>query len=195
MQRSRHIWKIVIFDIFIIEFGPVGVFFGVYYFTDFLTAALSLSIATILALIGSKLINGRLPLFAIFSGLATILTAFVTFLFTAPWVLIVADSVYYFFFALMLGASTWSGQLIFRSFFGHVFAVADEGWRLLQMRWTMFLVLAGISNECVRLTLTPDEWVLFKQGLIFVAVIFGLYQFRVSSAYRSPEADRWGLKR
>lgn len=195
MLNQRHIWKILIFDMFIIEFGPVGVFFAVYYFSDFMVAALGLATATLLAMILSKVVNQRLPLFAIFSGIATILTAVVTYLFTAPWVLIIADSFYYFLFAGILAASTWGGKLIFKSFFEHVFALQEAGWRVLQVRWTLFFVLAGVLNESVRLTLSVGDWVLFKQGLIVVFVVFGLYQFRVSTKYRSADADRWGLKR
>lgn len=180
---------------FVIEFGPVAVFFATYYVTDFMTAALALGLSTLVALVLSKIVNRRLPWFALFSGTATILTALGTYLFTAPWVLIVADSVYYFLFAAILGVSAWRGWEVFKSFFGHVFAIAEEGWRSLERRWLLFFILAGVSNELVRIYLTTDEWVLYKQAIVFVFLFFGLYQFKVSRAHRLAEADAWGLRK
>lgn len=195
MRKHSHIWKILIFDMFIIEFGPVGVFFVAYYLSDFLRAALSLGISTLIALVLSRLINKRVPWFAIFSGSITMLTALLTFFYTAPWMLIVKDSVYYFLFALILGVSLMSNLQIFKSFFGHVFAIASAGWRTLEQRWFGFFVLAGLMNELVRVFLTTDQWVIYKQVIVIAFLVFGLYQFKVSIKHRLPEADRLGLRR
>ncbi|MFT5036682.1 MAG: intracellular septation protein [Candidatus Azotimanducaceae bacterium] len=180
---------------FVIEFGPIGVFFIVYHFSDFMWAALSLGVSTLIALILSQVINKRIPWFAIFSGSITIFTALLTFLFTAPWILIAQDSVYYFLFALLLGVSMWKNLGLFRSFFGHIFAIAFEGWNVLEQRWFVFFILAGLSNEFVRVFLSTDEWVTYKQVIVLLFLIFGLYQFRISSKYRLEEADRLGLRK
>lgn len=194
MKKHRHIWKILIFDMFIIEFGPVGVFFIVFYISDFLSASLALGGTTFVMLILSQLVNKRVPWFAIFSGSITIVTALLTYLFTAPWILIVKDSLYYLLFALLLGVSLWQKRSLFKTFFGHVFAISEEGWRILERRWFGFFVLAAASNELVRMFLSADEWVLYKQAIVFVFLGFGLYQFRVSIRYRLPEADTFGLR-
>ena len=180
---------------FIIEFGPVGVFFLTFYLADFLIASLALGTATFVALIASKLVNKRVPWFAIFSGSVTILSALVTFLFTAPWILIIKDSVYYFLFAFMLGFSLWKRRSVLKTFFGHVFLIEEKGWRMLEKRWFVFFLFAGFSNELVRMFLTLDQWVLYKQLVLVVFLSFGLYQFRVSVKYRRPEADKWGLRK
>lgn len=193
MKKHRHIWKILIFDMFIIEFGPVGLFFIAYYLTDFLIAALVLGVSTLLTLILSQIVNRRVPWFAIFSGSITIITAFITYLFSAPWILVIKDSAYYILFTLFLGISLWRRLSVFKAFFGHIFAIDEAGWRILEWRWFVFFLLAAISNEAVRTLLTTDEWVLYKQAIIFFFLGFGLYQFRVSRAHRLPEADALGL--
>lgn len=195
MKKHSHIWKILIFDMFIIEFGPVGVFFIAYYFSDFPTAALSLGIATLVALGLSKLVNKRVPWFAIFSGLVTFVVAMVTYFYTAPWVLVVKDSVYYSLFAVFLAVSMWRGRSVFRAFFGHIFALEAKGWHILQQRWLVFFVFAAVSNELVRIFLTIEQWVIYKQVVVILFLGFGLYQFRVSSRHRLPEADKLGLRR
>lgn len=194
MKKHAHIWKILIFDMFIIEFGPVGVFFATYYLSNFLTAALALGAASFVTLILSRIVNKRVPWFAIFSGVVTIITALATYIYSAPWVLIVTDSVFYFSFAILMALGLWRRQSVFKLFFGHIFAMQPKGWSVLEMRWFFFFLLAGISNEAVRIVLSANDWVLYKQGLVLVFLAFGLYQFRVSTLYRLPEADRFGLR-
>jgi intracellular septation protein len=195
MKKHAHIWKILGFDMFVIEFGPVGVFFIAYYLSDFPIAALSLGIATFIALVLSKIINKRVPWFAIFSGSITMITSAVTYYFDAPVVLILKDTIYYFLFAGILAYSMWRGKYLFKAFFGHIFAITDNGWRTLQRRWLGFFLLAGSANELVRIFLTTAEWVLYKQVLVVVFLVFGLYQLRVSNQERTEEGDRWGIRK
>lgn len=194
IKKHSHVWKILIFDMFIIEFGPVGVFFIAYYFYDFLTAALALGTSTFLALTASRIVNKRVPWFAIFSGVITMITAGVTFWYNLPWLLIFKDTVYYLFFAAILGVSLVIKKYIFKVFFGHVFVISYVGWRELEKRWLYFFVFAGVSNEVVRIFLTPDEWVIYKQVMVVIFLIFGLYQFRISSKHRMPGSDKLGLR-
>lgn len=180
---------------FIIEFGPVGIFFIAYYLSDFLTAAVALGLSTFAALIASKVVNKRVPWFAIFSGSITMFTAFITYSFNAPWILIVRDSIYYLLFAFILGMSLWLNKSVFKMFFEHIFAISVEGWRVLEKRWFVFFVSAGVSNEIVRVFLSTDDWVLYKQLIVLVFLTFGLYQFKVSMKHRLPESDRLGLRK
>ena len=178
----------------VIEFGPVGVFFIAYYLGGFAAAALSLAIATGVALLLSKLINKRVPWFAIFSGIITIATAIVTYLYDSPIVLIVKDSIYYFLFAGILLLSVDYQKHVFRAFFGHIFALTETGWGILERRWGVFFAIAGISNELVRVLLSLSEWVLYKQLIVVAFLVFGFYQLKVSIRHRTDEADEFGLR-
>lgn len=179
---------------FIIEFGPVGIFFLTYHFTDFLRAALALGLSTLIALTLSRLVNGRTPWFAICSGSITITTSLVTYFYNIPSLLIIRDSVFYIFFAIVLGVSMARGMHVFKIFFGHIFAITNEGWRILETRWLAFFVLASASNEYARIFLNPDAWVVYKQCVVIGFIFFGTYQFRVSMRFRLPEADSLGLR-
>jgi len=195
MKKHSHIWKILVFDMFVIEFGPVGVFFLVYYLADFPQAALALGVATLLALVLSKVVNKRVPWFAIFSGTITMITSVITYIYTAPTVLILKDTVYYFLFAGILLFGVWKERHIFEKFFGHIFALAEEGWKILERRWLVFFLIAGVLNEVVRMSLSTSEWVVYKQVVVIGFVLFGMYQFQVSMRYRLAEADEYGLRR
>lgn len=180
---------------FVIEFGPVGVFFLTYYLTDFFTAALALGLATLITLILSKVINKRVPWFAIFSGTVTIATSLVTYLYTEPGILIFKDTVYYTLFASFIGIGLWRGRSVFEKFFGHIFAITEKGWFSLERRWVFFFMSAAVSNELVRMFLTVEQWVIYKQIILVIFVVFGMYQLRVTMRYRTEEADKWGLRR
>jgi intracellular septation protein len=195
MKKHLHIVKIVGFDMFVIEFGPVGVFLLTFYLSDFITAALALGIATFITLILSQLVNKRVPWFALFSGSVTIVSSFVTYLYTAPGILIFKDTAYYALFATILIISLWRRRSLFQAFFGHIFAITDTGWRLLEVRWLAFFILAAISNEFVRMNLTVEQWVIYKQVMLALFFFYGTYQFRVTIRHRLPDADKWGLRR
>ena len=185
----------LVFDMFVIEFGPIIVFFVVNYFAGFMAAALSLGVATFATMVLSKIVNKRVPWFAIFSGVITIVTSLVTYFYTAPWVLIIKDTFYYFAFSLVLLVSIWTGRSVFEKFFGHVFAITEKGWQTLEKRWCGFFVFAAISNEYIRIFYTAEEWVIYKQFILIVFFIFGMYQFKVSIKHRLAEADRFGLRK
>jgi intracellular septation protein len=195
LKKNKHILKMLVFDMFVIEFGPIIVFFIVNYFAGFMSAALALAIATLLTMVLSKIVNKRVPWFAIFSGVITIVTSLVTYFYTAPSVLIIKDTVYYFVFAGMLLVGIYTGRSVFEKFFGHVFAITKQGWQTLEMRWCGFFVFAALSNEYVRIFYTAEAWVLYKQAILLVFFAFGMYQFKVSMKHRLPEADRFGLRK
>jgi intracellular septation protein A len=123
------------------------------------------------------------------------LTATGTYVYDSPTLLIVKDTVYYALFAILLVTGIYTGRRLFQTFFGHIFAITDRGWQLLEQRWLIFFFLAALSNELVRVFLTTDGWVIYKQVVVLVFLGFGLYQFKVSSTHRLPEADRLGLRK
>ncbi len=194
-KKHKHIVKILFFDMLTLEFGPVGVFFITYYISSFSTAALALALSTVVSLVLSKTVNKRVPWFAIFSGVITIATSVVTYVYTAPSVLIIKDSVYYFLFAALLATSIHKKKYLLEKFFGHIFAMKPIGWKVLQRRWLFFFLFSGVLNEIVRMQLSIEQWVLYKQFLLIVFVVFGTTQFTVSAKYRTDEGDRLGLRK
>lgn len=195
MGKATHTpLKSLIVDMLVIEFGPVGVFFVVYYLMNFFQAALFLALSTLASLLLSFAVNKRLPWFALISGFATMTIALSTYIFASPTLLIVKDSLYYSLFALVLGVSIARKRYIFKTFFGHVFNMTDNGWKLLQKRWIVFFIAVVVGNEIARRALTPDEWVLYKQIIVLLFVSFGFYQLKLIRMHRSPEASLNGFR-
>lgn len=98
-------------------------------------------------------------------------------------------------FGVILGISLWLDKPVLKPMFKHIFAVNDLGWYYLTLRWAILFSSIAILNELVRLFGTPEQWVYFKTANIIFTVIFGLWQFRLSSRYRIPrESNRLGLR-
>jgi intracellular septation protein A len=170
-------------------------FFIVFRYTDFFVAALALGISTFLTLILSKLINKRLPYFAIYSGLITISTSALTYFLKIPDILIIQDSIYYLLFFVVLLLSIIRKKYILKLFFEHIFLISDFGWRSLQIRWSVFFLVALVGNELSRNLLSPEAWVEYKKIAFLVFIVFGFYQFTLSSKTRLENANILGLRR
>lgn len=192
---KNYILKIIALDIGLIELSPVIVFFITFNFFGFFVAALSLSLTTVLTIILSVFINSRIPYFAIFSGLVTVTSAFLTFIFKSPDILIIEDSVFNLLFFLFLFYSTVRGKLVLKKFFGHIFLIKDKAWKILQIRWFVFFLLSFFANEYIRIFYEPETWVLFKKYYFIFFFIFGNYQFTLSAKERLPGSDRLGLNK
>lgn len=177
------------------EFAPVMVFFISAQFYSFYVATGSFMVATLLALLTGWIAERRLPLFPIISGVFVISSGLITIFYHKPDALIFADSLYYFLMALISVVGLHYNINILKRIFENTFAMHDQGWHILTMRWIMIFIAAGIANELARAFLTPEEWVNFKVLKVLTVALFGFYQFTLARRYRLPEATSWGLRR
>lgn len=177
------------------EFAPVVAFFVAAQFYSFYTATAVLIVSTVAALITGWILERRLPVLPIISGVFVIISGFITICYKAPDALIVADSLYYF----LMGATILGGLFfklnILKRIFDATFAMYDEGWTILATRWIIIFLLAAAANEAARFALSPEEWVNFKVLKIITITAFGFYQFTLSKRFRIPEeSNAWGLR-
>ena len=133
--------------------------------------------ATILSLVVSKLIIGKLPLMPLISGVVVLgfggLSIWLqneTFIKMKPTIV-----------NTMFGAILLGGLLFGRSLLGYVFNSAfqldDEGWNKLTLRWGLFFIVLAVLNEVVWRNFSTDFWVAFKVwGTMPITVLFTLSQ-------------------
>ena len=177
------------------EFFPVLVFFIAGQFYSFFVATALLIVLTILSLIVSWLHDRSIAFFPLFSAVFVVISGIVTLYLKEPDALIFADSVYYFFVAGLIVGGLLQQKLFLKWLFSRTFAMYDEGWRILSLRWMYAFVLAGIGNEFVRIFFTPEVWVDYKFVKVILIAIFGFYQFTLSKRYRIiEESNKWGLR-
>lgn len=152
-------------------------------------------IATVLAIATGWLTERRVPLFPIISGIFVISSGLITIFYHKPDALIFADSLYYFLMALISVIGLHYNVNILKRIFENTFAMHDEGWHILTMRWIAIFIFAAMANEIARTLLTPEAWVNFKVLKVFTVALFGFYQFTLARKYRLPEATAWGLRK
>ncbi len=177
------------------ELGPVLIFFIVGELYDFFTAVSILVVATVLALAASWLYERRLPFLAILSTIFVVVSGLITLIYKAPDAIIVADTIYYFLIAGTIGYGLLKRQLFLKWLFDRTFAMHDEGWYILSLRWLYVCSVAGVANEIVRLLCTPEFWIDYRFVKILIIAGFGMYQFRLSRQYRiAEESNQWGVR-
>jgi len=177
------------------EFAPVVAFFVTAQLFSFYTATAVLMTSTVAALIAGWLLERRLPVLPIISGVFVFISGFITICYKTPDALIVADSLYYFLMGTTILAGLFFKLNILKSIFDSTFAMYDEGWNILAARWILIFLLAAAANETARFTLSPEEWINFKVLKIITITAFGIYQFTLSKRYRIPEeSNTWGFR-
>ena len=61
----------------------------------------------------------------------------------------------------------------------------DQGWEILNQRWTLFFIFLAILNELVWRTQSEDFWVKFKVfGIIPITLIFTIFQINLINKYK-----------
>jgi len=166
------------------EFFPILAFYGSVQLTDFATSAAVLAGTTAVASMATWYYERCLPLISVSSSLFVIGAGLLSWIFSVPDILILADSLYYFCTA---GALWWYGRrgiyLLERVFVG-AFVMTPRGWNLLTWRWIIASVLAGVGNEWVRIGFSPEVWVHYKLVKIGLVILFVGSQFYLAKQHQ-----------
>lgn len=177
------------------EFSPVLAFFITGRFYDFYTATTVLLIFTVLSLLAGWLVEQRVALMPLIASSFVVIPGLITLYFSFPDALIFGDTLFYFLLAAAIGVGLYKNKYLLKTIFAATFAVTDRGWQILSYRWLILFLIAGASNEIVRIFFTPEVWVDFKFVKVLVISLFSLYQFKVAAIYRIPEqSNKWGLR-
>lgn len=131
----------------------------------------------------------------IVSGIIVTVTGGITIVYDQPDAIIFADTIYFFLFAFFIALGFNQKRHFLERVFDATFAMSNEGWHKLSVRWLVLLMVAGIANEIVRMSMTPEFWVDYKFSKVLLLCVFAVYQFKLSRQYRIPgEANAWGLR-
>lgn len=176
------------------EFAPITAFIFVSEVYGFMDGLIALIIVSIISLSFSWYVEKRIPKFGLIATLGILMFGILTIITGNPFFIIIKDTLY----ALSFGLAIFVGILFKRSYlkvlFGDYFAMTENGWRILTIRWASFFMLLAISNEVAREMLTPSMWIYYKFISVFITWIFAFYQFTLAKRERLPEANEWGLK-
>ena len=165
-----------------VDYGPLAVFFAVYWLSDLMTATLAIMIATAAALALSYVSERRLPpmplvtavVVGVFGGL-TLWLEDETFFKMKPTIVQIL-------FAAVLFAGLLFKRPLLKPLLGSAWPLDEAGWNKLSSRFAWFFVAMAGLNEAVWRTQSTDFWVTFKvfgiMGLTFVFVVSQVFFMR-----------------
>ena len=176
---------------FLTDFGPLLIFFTVYYKSgnNLSTAIPPLIISTIIAVIAVYLIEKKIPYVPLIGGIVISLFGGLTLYFDNPVFLYVKPTIVNLIFAITLLV----GKLVFnknflKTFFKAAFQLDESGWDKLNFRWSYFFIFLAIINEIVWRTFAPEKeyiWVNFKVwGILPLTFIFTALQLPLINKHK-----------
>jgi intracellular septation protein len=161
----------------LLELGPLLVFFvmnaqvGIYYGTGCFVGA------TVVALIASKLLHGRIPTMPLVSGFFVVVFGGLTLWLHDDLFIKMKPTIVNALFAVALFGGLATGQSWLKYLFGDAFRLTEVGWRKLTFRWACFFVVLAVINEIVWRNSTTEFWISFKLlGIMPLTMIFALSQ-------------------
>lgn len=176
-----------------IEFGPIVVFSILSEKIDFILATGIFVALTVVAFFASLIERKKIAWFPVIVAVIVVSFGLLTVVLDNPFFIIIKDTLYNGVFALILfvGVAFKKGWL--KPLFDSLFAMSDEGWRILSLRWAIMFTILAVGNEIARAGLSPERWVDYKIVATLTTAVFSLYQFRLSKKYRLDKSTEWGM--
>jgi len=173
---------------FVVELGPLVVFFVVNSQAGILVGTGWFMVATAVALTASKLVLGKVPVMPLISGVFILGFGGLTLWLHDPFYIKIKPTIVNLMFSGILFAGLAFGHSLLKHVFGEAFSLTDEGWRILTIRWAMFfLCLAGL-NEVIWRNFSEDFWVSFKLwGLMPLTMVFAMSQIGLLQRYEKSK--------
>jgi len=176
---------------FVTDFGPLVVFFFFYYNSDknLKIAIPPFIIATLISLFVVWLIEKKIPMIPLVSGILITLFGGLTIYFDNAIFLYIKPTIINVLFGLaLLFGKFFTDEPILKKIMGKSLSLTSEGWNLLNKRWVYFFFGIAILNECVWRTQSEEFWVNFKVwGLLPITFIFTGFQVPLINKHKINE--------
>jgi len=173
---------------FLADFGPLVIFFFIYFNNEnsLKLAIPPFIIATLLSLVVVYLIEKRIPMVPLTSGILITLFGGLTLYFDNKIFFYMKPTIINLLFAVVLFFGKFFTQKpILKIFFQNALDLENEGWQKLNTRWISFFIFVAILNELVWRTQSEVFWVNFKVwGLLPISFLFAASQVPLINKYK-----------
>ena len=173
---------------FITDFGPLLIFFTVYYKNerDLSAAIPPLIVATIIAVVVIYFIEKKIPYIPLVGGIVIALFGGLTLYFENPIFLYMKPTIINLIFALtLIVGKTFFNKNFLEFFFKTAFQLDELGWTKLNNRWAYFFIFLAILNEIIWRTQPESTWVNFKVwGILPLTFIFTALQLSTINKHK-----------
>jgi len=173
---------------FITDFGPLLIFFTVYYKSgnNLSVAIPPLIIATLIAVLISYIVEKKVPYLPLIGGIIISVFGGLTLYFNNPIFLYMKPTIINIIFAIILfvGRAFFNKNLL-KYFFQNAFQIDEMGWDKLNNRWMLFFIFLALINELIWRTQTEVVWVNFKVwGILPLTFVFTALQIPVINKHK-----------
>ena len=177
----------------LLEIGPLVVFFvangryGIFY------ATAAFMVVTPFALATMWLLERKLPVMPLVSGLFIIALGGLTLALQDDTFIKLKPTIVNLLFATILGVGLSVQRPFLKTLFGSVMNLDPQGWKILTIRWIAFFVVLAILNELVWRTQTTEFWIQFKLlGIMPLTLAFSVAQLPLINRHMSSSNEDTG---
>ena len=150
---------------FVADFGPLLIFFIIYFTNDndLKVAIPPFIFATIIALLAIYILEKRIPMVPLVSGILITFFGGLTLYFDNKIFFYMKPTIINILFALILFLGKFfTKKPLLKIFFQNALDLEEKGWKILNYRWISFFIFMALLNEMVWRTQTEAFWVNFK---------------------------------
>lgn len=170
----------------LIDLGPLLAFFLAYSRTDIFTATGVLMVATVAALVASRVLLGHFAIAPAATAVLVVIFGGLTFLLDDPSFIKMKPTIINLLFAGILGFGIITGRPLLKLFMGEALRLTDEGWHKMTVRWVVFFIAMAVLNEIVWRSFSEATWVNFKVfGILPLTLIFAMAQIGLIRRYEA----------
>ena len=173
------------------DFGPLLVFFLFYYNSDknLKIAIPPLIIATIVSLGIVWIIEKKIPMMPLLSGILISFFGGLTIYFDNAIFIYIKPTIINILFGLaLLFGKYFTNEPVLKKILGKSLLLSNEGWEILNKRWIFFFFALAILNELIWRTQSEEFWVNFKVwGMLPITIIFTAFQIPLMNKYKINE--------
>ena len=175
---------------FIADFGPLLIFFTIYFNNNDLKLAIPpFIIATLIALAVVYVLEKRISMVPLTSGILITVFGGLTLYFDNKIFFYMKPTIINLLFAgVLFFGKFFTQKPLLKIFFQNALNLENDGWKILNQRWILFFLFVAILNEIVWRTQSEMFWVNFKVwGLIPISFIFAASQIPLINKYKLKE--------
>ena len=175
---------------FIADFGPLLIFFTIYFNNNDLKLAIPpFIIATLIALAVVYVLEKRISMVPLTSGILITVFGALTLYFDNKIFFYMKPTIINLLFAgVLFFGKFFTQKPLLKIFFQNALNLENDGWKILNQRWILFFLFVAILNEIVWRTQSEMFWVNFKVwGLIPISFIFAASQIPLINKYKLKE--------
>lgn len=176
---------------FLTDFGPLLIFFIIYFKNgqNLKLAIPPFVIATLLSLAIIYVLDKKIPMMPLTSGIIITLFGSLTLYFDNKIFFYMKPTVVNLIFAgILFFGKFFTRKPLLKIFFQNSIKLQDEGWQILSYRWIYFFIFIAILNELAWRTQTEAFWVNFKVwGLLPISFLFIASQIPLMNKYKISE--------